>query len=715
MKGYFYSIILVLLTLFSINASASHYWGGEITYEKTGTNMYDIYLTIISDCQASPVNLPLSLNVDLVSSCTTFTFQLNQISAVDNTPVCPGVTVTNCTNPAVSNIPVTTKLNTYKAQLDLTGLTCTEFELSYSNCCRYPTTTSTQAGNSLLEYHTILNNISGQNSAPQFTDYTAFGFEQQEVTLNFGGFDPDGDSLYYELIDALNYTYASSFSGINPFSVNGSIDFNSQTGLMKFTPSTFQTSVVAVKIQEFRGGVKIGEIIRERLVIIIPNNNNIYPAITGIDSTSNDLIVVDVDSLVEFDIYSTNYSTPDVELILESSLPGATLVNTGLDRWTFTWQPDTTFVRSYPHHITVKAQNVVCTLRGITFKNYFIKVEDPNNNAPVWPGDANNDLVANNLDLLTIGQTYGNSGPVRPGATINWTGQTAPLWPQNLPNLLNLKFSDTNGDGVINANDTLAIVQNYGLTHNKTGATGGTATADPVLYIEMPDSIEVGETVNAPIFLGTAALPADSVYGIAFSVLYDYNLVEPNTAIVTFNPNWMGAANSTISISKDFHSNGVVDAAVTRINQTNISGFGQIGTLSYVVPDDIAGKRTVLAKTMTITLGNIHAISSNGAVITFSGSADSVVVYDKASAVELKLKDAIKIYPNPAVDEVTIDAGNIIVESIIVTDITGKMITQITSEITGKYKIDLTHIEKGIYFINIKTSEGTSSYKLVKS
>ncbi|MEL7192773.1 MAG: hypothetical protein AAFO96_10070, partial [Bacteroidota bacterium] len=38
----------------------------------------------------------------------------------------------------------------------------------------------------------------------------------------------------------------------------------------------------------------------------------------------------------------------------------------------------------------------------------------------VWPGDANSDLVADNVDLLAIGLYYGSTGPTRTNASNNW-------------------------------------------------------------------------------------------------------------------------------------------------------------------------------------------------------------------------------------------------------------------------------------------------------
>src|SRR6185295_12937804 len=64
----------------------------------------------------------------------------------------------------------------------------------------------------------------------------------------------------------------------------------------------------------------------------------------------------------------------------------------------------------------------------------------------VWPGDANYDGVANNLDLLPIGVAYGSTGTVRPGASNNWVGQAANDWGISLASGTDYKHIDCNGD-----------------------------------------------------------------------------------------------------------------------------------------------------------------------------------------------------------------------------------------------------------------------------
>jgi hypothetical protein len=85
----------------------------------------------------------------------------------------------------------------------------------------------------------------------------------------------------------------------------------------------------------------------------------------------------------------------------------------------------------------------------------------------VYPGDADYNGITDNDDLLPIGLAYDSIGPLRSNANIVWIGQYANDWSDTTLLNINRKHADCNGDGIVNANDTLAIVQNWGLTHQK--------------------------------------------------------------------------------------------------------------------------------------------------------------------------------------------------------------------------------------------------------
>ena len=67
------------------------------------------------------------------------------------------------------------------------------------------------------------------------------------------------------------------------------------------------------------------------------------------------------------------------------------------------------------------------------------------------------------------------------------------------------------------------------------------------------------------------------------------------------------------------------------------------------------------------------------------------------------INGSVKIYPNPASHEITVEAVNM--ESISIVDVLGKIVytTEVTSE---KTTIDISKLNKANYFIKVKTAEG---------
>jgi photosystem II stability/assembly factor-like uncharacterized protein len=96
----------------------------------------------------------------------------------------------------------------------------------------------------------------------------------------------------------------------------------------------------------------------------------------------------------------------------------------------------------------------------------------------VYPGDANNDGVVDVQDILPIGRFYGLSGPARLGASTTWGAQSlASAW-----NPLDAGFADCDGNGIVDSNDVVALVQNW-------RATRGQGVPSSVDYVAAAEEI----------------------------------------------------------------------------------------------------------------------------------------------------------------------------------------------------------------------------------
>lgn len=323
----------------------------------------------------------------------------------------------------------------------------------------------------------------------------------------------------------------------------------------------------------------------------------------------------------------------------------------------------------------------------------------------VWPGDANNDLIANNNDLLTLGVAYGGSGLARPNASINWEGQPSYDWSDTLPNGVNYKYVDCNGDGVLNMDDTLAINQNYGLTHSKGDESMQANGAGPLLVFSISqDTVGVSSLVNATIHLGTADQQAIDVYGVSFLVNFNPALVDTNSITVSYGNSWLGVQNQNmIGIRYISPPNGRVDFGTTRINHQNISGFGPIATMRFITIDNLSGKTESLYETLGFTISKVILIDKDGNLLPIDWQNDEVVIAEKTTGiVETVELDDILVYPNPATNEVFVKSSQVI-NDIRLLDGVGRLIETTATINSTNSRLDISGLSGGVYVIEVTT------------
>ena len=102
--------------------------------------------------------------------------------------------------------------------------------------------------------------------------------------------------------------------------------------------------------------------------------------------------------------------------------------------------------------------------------------------------------------------------------------------------------------------------------------------------------------------------------------------------------------------------------------------------------------------------------SINSTYEIFSNKKDNI---DLISVPELDVSNQINIYPNPAHNQLTITNEKLIIESIEITDITGKIIKQLKIN-NLELKIKIEDFENGVYLIKIKTAEASFVKQFVK-
>jgi hypothetical protein len=267
----------------------------------------------------------------------------------------------------------------------------------------------------------------------------------------------------------------------------------------------------------------------------------------------------------------------------------------------------------------------------------------------VFPGDANYNGLVDNNDLLAIGLAYDSIGPVRANQSLVWAPNYADDWSDTTTWNINRKHADCNGNGIVNANDTVAIMQNWGATHSKTNEQKPYRAFIPALQVVLsPKQALNGETVEASLQLGDININASNVYGLAFTFNYSNIVVDSTKTSIEFGPSWLGTAVDIISIAKDFPQQGQIKTAITRIDHTNRSGFGEIGKVKLVINTDNIDGKMYATYPFEAYITSLVATDANGTPIDLNEGADTSEINYVPNAInEIEESLDFSVYPNP--------------------------------------------------------------------
>ncbi len=224
----------------------------------------------------------------------------------------------------------------------------------------------------------------------------------------------------------------------------------------------------------------------------------------------------------------------------------------------------------------------------------------------VWPGDANSDGVANNLDVLELGLHYTQAGPARNTIDNSWVGFYSNNWVGNISNGKNINHSDCDGDGIINSNDTLAISYNYGFTHNF--KVNLNPPINPNIFLTPDQNIfEKGSWGSISIKLGDSLNLVNNVNGLAFTMNFDTTFIEQDSVYLNFNNSFISDNNLTFRKS-DFPK-GKIYCATTHTVAKDTFGFGPIAKLHFKIKPNISKDTSFM-----VSIENAYKSDKNGSL-----------------------------------------------------------------------------------------------------
>lgn len=339
----------------------------------------------------------------------------------------------------------------------------------------------------------------------------------------------------------------------------------------------------------------------------------------------------------------------------------------------------------------------------------------------VYPGDANNNGIVNNIDVLYVGYSFGTPGPSRVFTDTEFEPQDSPAaWAGVFPDGTSFAYADANGDGVVGLQDLLAINRNYG------------ATRPPVVPDEFPEVPEganrlhlekgneplpliPGSVFSIPIYLNDTDLPLE-LNGLAFTLEYDSSLIK--NINIQWDANWLNADSSWYALQVPIMGEKAqLEVATTRFGNDPVLGGGLLGRVNIIIEDDLIGLLPAPHDTVNVLIAikKLRGIGKDFQPIPLLGDDYTFTVHHpdaRPNGVRSPEKARFKIYPNPANRRLWIESPKNI-ESVVLQDLLGRPLRVLTDLAAPSVQLELPDLPPGLYLIRVQTEAGTGCRELL--
>ncbi len=323
--------------------------------------------------------------------------------------------------------------------------------------------------------------------------------------------------------------------------------------------------------------------------------------------------------------------------------------------------------------------------------------------ADVWPGDANSDGIADNLDILELGLHFTQTGPARTTTSNVWQSYFSNNWVGLITNGKNVNHSDCDGSGVIDLDDTLAVFNNYNSTH--AFKENNLEIVNPQLTIS-PDqnSVQSGHWGTASVYLGDNTNPINNINGIAFKINFDQTNIQQDSAYLEYPVSFLNAGQN-LNFRKNQFTSGQIYAATTHTNNINVNGNGKIAVFHFKVSPTLNSNTT-----FNFSVTQANQSNATGSINPLTVSSSSSIAIGKTVGIKENNSDnSIYIFPNPTNALVNIKS-NTEIKRVELLNVTGQIILSENTKGTS-HQLNLEAFAKGIYFVKIYNENGSATLK----
>ncbi len=491
MKKFFFKFLFsfLLISSFSTSSYATHIIGGDfkvtMTNNGTSSSVYDIQLRLYRDDVNGAVNMPASVTIGIYQIGTN-NLQTIKTLYLDNGSGSLVPLGDPCYTPNPSIVRIEEGVYNGLGSVSLPNFSM-GYYLHYETCCRNGLidNLATPTSDGISIFAIIPDPSLGQNSTPDFGDYPndAYFCVNNIKYFTWPVTDPDGDSLVFSLVAPLNdgtntnngnsapgsgaypfYPSCNFAPGFNQFNVIGGtpqMSINPVTGEMAASPAILGYFQFSVRVEEYRNGVKIGEVRRDAQYASLPCVLANPPVITvndDIGSPLSDTFSVDVyvnDSIC-FDLeVGVNDPSDSVFLKLTSSnfdllnsfIPASNYISGSTNLAYYDWDNnigDTVFFNQYSPNSAGYIGNT-----GVLYMRY------------CWEAPCEGIDSTFNVTMDSYSIDCSGFNPVQKELSIYVQKIPAPTF-LDIPSTINVTLDDTIcidlfAQDTLNADDTLAI------------------------------------------------------------------------------------------------------------------------------------------------------------------------------------------------------------------------------------------------------------------
>lgn len=382
-----FAIALLIFSILSVNQGYAHVSGAEIGWKYLGKDTVKITVRAYRDCnQVNMSSVPISLRS---SRCGTRTYTTSKRLVSDVTPVCKKQ-CTRCTSSGCTfkygyqlyELTTTVVLSDWRAK------SCCSLIISWAQCCRKGQATTGSGG----QYFYIDAELDLCSSQPLDLEW-----EQGPLSIICLGRDYAGftTALTNDLADSIVYsftypkisassrtTWTSGYSFEKPLTFLGfpkthlplprGLHYDSLSGKMAFRPMKEERTIITTKAEVYRKGQKVGQTIRDILLVVIRCPNSNPPVISGAHCSQpkpdNFVVYACEGQDLCFTFCATDKDKADVlGMQIDQNIMGATgtvIYSDNGPKALFCWKPSKDQLREEPYHFWITANDSACPIEG---------------------------------------------------------------------------------------------------------------------------------------------------------------------------------------------------------------------------------------------------------------------------------------------------------------------------------------------------------------